>query len=136
MYIPPISKKVHIQSISWKIGRDPLFFYIIIYFDLGNSRSILLLYHLFTPNLLSNNIVTQPYHHIEIIFDYILFWFLSQDLAKSFDIYPHLWIQHENDCWLFFWVQNPTYLYLLLQSYPMFCRLLDFQLFSFYKYLK
>ena len=34
-----------------------------------------------------NNIQAQPYHHIEITYDYILFWFLSLDLAYSFDIF-------------------------------------------------
>ena len=31
-------------------------------------------------------ILTLPYHHIEIISYYILFWFLSSDLAYGFDI--------------------------------------------------
>ena len=37
-------------------------------------------------------IISKPNHipHTEIACDYILFWYLSQDLDYSFDIYPHL----------------------------------------------
>ena len=33
-----------------------------------------------------STIAKQLCHHIEITYDYILFWFLSLDLAGSFDI--------------------------------------------------
>ena len=65
-----------------KNRRDPLFY--------PSPCSLLTLFYSSNSNLLSNNMVTQPYHHIEVIFDYILFWFLSQDLAYSFDICSHL----------------------------------------------
>ena len=86
---PRFQKKCYYGPFRGKTDQNPSFstFYLTsLYLWIWEIASTIT----FTPNLLSNNIVTQPYHHIEIIFDYILFWFLSQDLAYSFDIYPHL----------------------------------------------